>query len=73
MASSQTSRNQTFVRVQEPVIPRLLVPFLQGREKNVQHTQAVHALERICANNDVGDGRAVLEDEYGAVTASVFI
>ena len=40
---------------------------------NVEHTQAVHALERIRANDDVGDGRAVLEDEDRAVATSVFV
>jgi len=71
MASSQTSRNQTFVRVQEPTY--ISIPLLQGREMNVKHTQAVHALERIRTNDDVGDGRAVLEDEDSAVAASVLI
>ena len=40
---------------------------------NVKHTQAVHALKRVRADDDVGDGRAVLEDEDSAVAASVLV
>lgn len=49
----------------------MLIPFLLGLQD--ERTQAVDALERICADDDVGDGGAVLEDEDGAATASVFV
>ena len=72
MASSQTSRNQTLVRVQEPMYI-YQYHSCSVTKMNVEHTQAVHALERIRANDDVGDGRAVLEDEDRAVATSVFV
>jgi hypothetical protein len=68
MASSQTSRNQTLVRVQEPSNVNITIA-----ESQDERTQAVDALERIRTDDDVGDGCAVLEDEDCVAAASVLV
>lgn len=69
MASSQTSRNQTLVRVHAPGVHQHVVVVLHTR----LDTFAVHTLERVSSDDDVGKACTVFEDEYGVITSSVFV
>lgn len=39
----------------------------------VARAQAVNAFKRVSTNNDIGDGRAILEDENSILAASIVI
>ena len=70
MASSQTSRNQTLVSVQEPEegLARYVVDVGM-----VRLTKAVNTLKGIGTDDDVGETGTILKHEDGVVTAGVFV